>query len=42
LFGIDGVCHWATKVVKGLILELDAQFLEQSILDVVGIVYPQY
>jgi hypothetical protein len=30
------------EATKKLILELDVQFLEQSILDVMGIVYPQY
>jgi hypothetical protein len=30
------------KVVKGLIAELDTRFLEQAIMDVMGIVYPQY
>jgi hypothetical protein len=31
-----------TEVVKSLILELDAQFPEQSMLDAMGIVYMQY
>jgi hypothetical protein len=30
------------KVVEGLIVKLNACFFEQSILDAMGIVYPQY
>jgi hypothetical protein len=30
------------EAVESLILELDAQFLEQSILDTMGIIYLQY
>jgi hypothetical protein len=30
------------KAVEGLIVKLDARFLEQAIMDVMGIVYPQY
>jgi hypothetical protein len=29
-------------VAKGSITELDAQFLEQAIMDAMGIIYPQY
>jgi hypothetical protein len=30
------------EVVEGLITKLDAQFLEQVVMDVMGIVDPQY
>jgi hypothetical protein len=30
------------KAVKGLIIELDARFLEQAVMDDMGIVNPQY
>jgi hypothetical protein len=30
------------KVVEGLIVELNARFFEQFVLDIMGIVYPQY
>jgi hypothetical protein len=30
------------EIVVGLIKELDAQFPEQIVFDVMGIVYPQY
>ncbi len=30
------------EIAEGLIVELDARFPEQGIMDVMGIVYPQY
>jgi hypothetical protein len=30
------------KAIKGLIPKLDAQILEQTIMDAMGIIYPQY
>jgi hypothetical protein len=30
------------EVTKGLIVELDAQFLKQIVMDAMEIVYPQY
>jgi len=36
------VLYWMVEVVKGLIVKLDAQFLEQVVVDAMGIVYPQY
>jgi hypothetical protein len=36
------VLSWMAKVVEGLIAKLDAQFPKQAIVDVAGIVYPQY
>jgi hypothetical protein len=36
------VLCWMAKVVEGLIVELDAQFLEQAIMDAMEIVHPQY
>jgi len=35
------VLCWMVKVVEGLIVKLDAQFLEQAIVDAMEIVYPQ-
>ncbi len=35
-------CCWVVDATKRLILELDVQFLEQSISDAMGIVCPQY
>jgi hypothetical protein len=36
------VLCWMAKVVEGLIVELDAQFPKQGVMDAMGIVYPQY
>jgi hypothetical protein len=36
------ILYWMAEAVKGLIVKLDAQFLEQVVMDAMGIVYPQY
>jgi hypothetical protein len=36
------VLCWMAEIAEGLIVELDARFPEQGIMDVMGIVYPQY
>jgi hypothetical protein len=36
------VLCWMAKAMKGLIAKLDTQFPEQTIIYVMGIVYPQY
>jgi hypothetical protein len=30
------------KVVEGWIVKLDARFIEQAVMDAMGIIYPQY
>jgi hypothetical protein len=34
------LCHVLVEATKGLIIELDAQFPEQAIMDAMGIIYP--